>query len=78
MLLEELPLTLLWLINNTQYNNININLNAMINFNSQGNLGFITFNPVISALNNTRVICIANFTSGSVIYSEECHIIVQG
>ncbi len=68
----------MWYLNDTQHNNIITNLNAVRNFDPQLNLGSILFPQILGSLNDTRIKCVANFTSGNIIQSEDCQIIVQG
>lgn len=67
-----------WYLNNTIYNLNNITLNARINFDSINSEGYLTFNQTSMSLNNTRIKCVATFTSGDIIHSTESKIIVQG
>ncbi len=69
---------ILWYINDTQHINFNTTLNAIVNYNSQFSLGSITFHQIDRSLNDTRIKCVANFTSGIVLHSEEHQMIVQG
>ena len=67
-----------WNINNTRHDLVNISLNEIVNFNAVNAEGSLILQGISLNLNNTSVRCLANFTSGTTLSSQECNLIVQG